>query len=141
MDVLSNPQTRQALFIGGGVVLLVLILMTLYFFWRRVHKIRYLAKKDPDRAQSYNGFLLFLNYIGYALLVFIVTALVASVPLVAAIYLGLWLAHNVAPLVPLITGGVCLGLVLGYYVTFKFLRSKVAFEESKAVPTITEFVA
>lgn len=140
MDVLSDPQMRFTLYLIGGGVLLVLILMTLFFFWRRVHKIRFIARKYPDQAQAYNSFLLFLNYIGYALLVFLISALVASVPLVGAIYLGIWLVYKDAPLIPLFVGGLCIGIFMGFYVTFKFLRAKVTFEESKMASTIAEFI-
>jgi hypothetical protein len=140
MDVLSDPQMRLTLYFIGGGVLFVLILMALFFFWRRVHKIRFIARKYPDKAQSYNGFLLFLNYIGYALLVFLISALVASVPLVGAIYLGIWLVYKDAPFVPLFIGGLCIGIFMGFYVTFKFLRAKVIFEESKMASIIAEFI-
>lgn len=138
MDVLADPQTRLILYYAGGAVLVVLLLMTGYFFWLRMHKIHNLAQEQPDDVPHYNGFLLFLSYFLYALLVFLFSALLSSVPLVVAVYLGIFLSQNAIPLLPLLIGGVCIGLFFGYYVTFKFLRSKVNFEESKMVPMVSE---
>src|SRR5690242_2472086 len=98
MDVFSYPQMRLMLYYAGGASLFVLVLITIFFCSLRIRKIRHLAKKRPEQEQSYNGFLLFLNYIVYALLVFVCTALIASVPLVAAIYAGIWLSHTAVPL-------------------------------------------
>lgn len=140
MDVFSDPQMRLMLYYAGGASLFVLVLMTVFFCSLRIRKIRHLSKKKPEQAQSYNSFLLFLNYIVYALLVFVCTALIASVPLVVAIYVGIWLSRTALPLFPLLAGGVSVGIFFGFYVTFKFLRAKVAYEESKMLPTASELI-
>lgn len=140
MDVFSDPQIRLMLYYAGAAILFVLILMTIIFYALRIRKIRHLAKKNPEQMQRYNAFLLFLNYIIYSLLVFISSALIAGVPLVAAIYGGIWLSQNAVPLLPLLAGGACVGIFFGFYVTFKFLRAKVAYEESKMLPTANELI-
>jgi hypothetical protein len=133
MSVFISPQNRPTTLIIGGILLICVIFMAISFFLARIRKIRHLSKKYPDRnyRYKYHGFLLFLNYIFYALLVFIVGTLISGFPLTAIAYLAVWLTSGGIPFIPLLSATFIFGIVIGLYVTFIFLRSKGIYEESQ----------
>jgi hypothetical protein len=133
MSIFIGPQNRQVYIIAGSILLAIIIFMAIYFFLARIRKIHHIAGKNPQSAYKYNGFLLFLDYIFYALIAFIGTTLLAGAPLAAIVYLAVWLTQGEAPFVPLFSIALGFGIFMGIYGTFMFLRSKVIHEESRTV--------
>lgn len=136
MDAFSDPQVSQLLYYAGAALILLPVMFAAFFFWQRVRKIRHLVEKNPEQEHEYRLWLLFGDYLSYALLVFIATALCASLPLVGAIYLGAQLAQTAIPLAPLLLTGAAVGLLAGCYTTLKFLHTKTNYEESLLLPTM-----
>lgn len=130
ISIFIGPQNRHLYIIVGSILLVYIIFIATYFFLARIRKIRHMTEKNPQTAYKYHGFLLFLNYIFYALIAFICTTLVAGGPLAAMVYIAVWLTKGEAPFVPLFSAALCFGILTGIYVTFMFLRSKVIYEES-----------
>ncbi|GCE26919.1 hypothetical protein KDA_24030 [Dictyobacter alpinus] len=136
MDAFTDPQVRLLSYYVGAALILIPLLLTIYFAAQRIRKIRLLAEKRPDQEQSYHPLRLFGDYLLYAFLVFIGTAIIASLPIVGAIYLGALLAQITIPVTTLINIGACLGLIAGGYTTIRFLHAKTNYEESLLSPTI-----
>lgn len=136
ISIFIGPQNRHVYSIVGSILLVSIILIATYFFLARIRKIHHMAEKNPQTAYKYHGFLLFLNYIFYALIAFICTTLIAGGPLAAIVYLTVWLTKDEAPFVPLFSGALCFGILIGIYVTFMFLRSKVIYEESRTAKIV-----
>ena len=133
LNIFIGPQNRQTELIIGEILLAIILFMALYFFSLRVLKIHNLTKKYPDREYRYRyyGLLLLLNYILYALLAFIASVLISGGPLVAIVYLAVWITKGEAPFVPLFSAALIFGIAMGLYGTFMFLRSKGIYEESQ----------
>jgi hypothetical protein len=133
MSIFIGPQNRHTFLMIGGILLICIIFMATCFFLARIRKIHHLSKIYPEREYryKYHGLLLFLNYICYALLVFIVTVLLSGGPLAGIVYLAVWLTKGEAPFVPLFSAAIIFGIAMGLYGTFMFLRSKGIYEESQ----------
>ncbi|GER88246.1 hypothetical protein KDW_24080 [Dictyobacter vulcani] len=136
MDAFSDPQVSQLLYYAGGALILLPLMFAAYFYWQRVRKIHYLAEKHPEQEQEYHFWLLFGDYLSCSLLVFIATALCASLPLLGAVYLGTQLAQVTISLAPILLVGAAVGLLAGCYTTLKFLYAKTNYEESLLLPTM-----
>ncbi|GHO88776.1 hypothetical protein [Dictyobacter formicarum] len=132
MDVFADASflTQQLLYFTGGAILMISILSAIIFCGLRIHKLRLLAEKRPAEACSYNAWLILLDYIVYALLAFLGSFLLASIPLMTALYIGSLIGQKPLPLLPLLIGGATIGLAVGCYVMVKFLYSKMTFEDS-----------
>lgn len=138
MDVFTNPLTHQLLYFTGGAIFIISVVLAIIFALLFIRKLRLLAKKRPDEARSYNAWLILLDYIFYALLAFICSFLLGSIPLMTALYVGSLVGQRPLPPLPLLIGGAIIGLAMGCYVTPKFLYGKMTFEDSLLSSIISE---